>query len=266
MTEMKLFTAVCFSWLKLIPYLFCSNYKSFPPPSSFTVSSLHQILKLFAWEPSFQAQVEDIRGKELKVMKKFAYLTSVSTFIFSCAPAVVSLEKRFKAQVRSQQILLVFAHFCLSCILWQVSLATFAVFVSVSSDNVLTAEKAFTSISLFNILRFPLAMLPMLIASIVQVKKPQYHTHAHISPRWNPIKAVLWHHRQQCLRRGWRSFWEDKIWTVTLCGMTLVSVCWRQCFHISLLRWGAKPSHTVTGTYIAYLSDRSVVFICVPVS
>uniref|UniRef100_M4AG65 Canalicular multispecific organic anion transporter 1-like n=1 Tax=Xiphophorus maculatus TaxID=8083 RepID=M4AG65_XIPMA len=96
-----------------------------------------KILKLFAWEPSFQSQVEDIRGDELKVMKKFAYLTSVSTFIFTCAPALVSL-------------------------------ATFAVFVGVSSNNILTAEKAFTSISLFNILRFPLAMLPMLIASIVQ--------------------------------------------------------------------------------------------------
>uniref|UniRef100_A0A669ERU9 Canalicular multispecific organic anion transporter 1 n=1 Tax=Oreochromis niloticus TaxID=8128 RepID=A0A669ERU9_ORENI len=96
-----------------------------------------KILKLYAWEPSFQKQVEDIRGEELKVMKKFAYLTSVSIFLFSSAPALVSL-------------------------------ATFAVFVSVSKDNVLTAEKAFTSISLFNILRSPLAMLPMLIASIVQ--------------------------------------------------------------------------------------------------
>lgn len=96
-----------------------------------------KILKLYAWEPSFQTQVESIRGEELKVMRKFAYLTSVSTFVFSCAPALVSL-------------------------------ATFAVFVGVSSENVLTAEKAFTSISLFNILRFPLAMLPMLIAAIVQ--------------------------------------------------------------------------------------------------
>ncbi|XP_061766165.1 canalicular multispecific organic anion transporter 1 [Nerophis ophidion] len=96
-----------------------------------------KILKLYAWEPSFQAQVEDIRGQELNIMKKFAYLSSVSIFIFSCAPALVSL-------------------------------ATFAVFVAVSSENVLTAEKAFTSISLFNILRFPLSMLPMLIAGIVQ--------------------------------------------------------------------------------------------------
>uniref|UniRef100_A0A3P9ASD7 Canalicular multispecific organic anion transporter 1 n=1 Tax=Maylandia zebra TaxID=106582 RepID=A0A3P9ASD7_9CICH len=96
-----------------------------------------KILKLYAWEPSFQKQVEDIRGEELKVMKKFAYLQSISILTFRCSPALVSL-------------------------------ATFAVFVSVSSDNVLTAERAFTSIALFNILRAPLAMLPMLIASIVQ--------------------------------------------------------------------------------------------------
>ncbi|KAL3972078.1 ATP-binding cassette, subfamily C (CFTR/MRP), member 2 [Sarotherodon galilaeus] len=96
-----------------------------------------KILKLYAWEPSFQKQVEDIRGEELKVMKKFAYLHSFSLLIFRCSPALVSL-------------------------------ATFAVFVSVSNDNVLTAEKAFTSISLFNILRSPLAMLPMIITSVVQ--------------------------------------------------------------------------------------------------
>ncbi|XP_028844499.1 ATP-binding cassette sub-family C member 2 [Denticeps clupeoides] len=96
-----------------------------------------KILKLFAWEPSFKSQIQEIREEELKVMRKFAYLSSVSTFIFSCAPALVSL-------------------------------ASFAVYVSVSPDNVLDAQKAFTSISLFNILRFPLAMLPMLIASMVQ--------------------------------------------------------------------------------------------------
>uniref|UniRef100_A0A8C8HMP8 ATP-binding cassette, sub-family C (CFTR/MRP), member 2 n=1 Tax=Oncorhynchus tshawytscha TaxID=74940 RepID=A0A8C8HMP8_ONCTS len=97
-----------------------------------------KILKLYAWEPSFQNQVMGIREQELVVMRKFAYLSSVSTFVFSCAPALVSL-------------------------------ATFAVFVAVDSENVLDAGKAFTSISLFNILRFPLAFLPMLIAAMVQI-------------------------------------------------------------------------------------------------
>uniref|UniRef100_A0A674BLT2 ATP binding cassette subfamily C member 2 n=1 Tax=Salmo trutta TaxID=8032 RepID=A0A674BLT2_SALTR len=110
-----------------------------------------KILKLYAWEPSFQNQVMGIREQELVVMRKFAYLSSVSTFIFSCAPALVSL-------------------------------ATFAVFVAVDSENVLDAGKAFTSISLFNILRFPLAFLPMLIAAMVQVgqhTRTHAHTHAH---------------------------------------------------------------------------------------
>ncbi|KAG8535319.1 hypothetical protein GDO81_028830, partial [Engystomops pustulosus] len=45
-----------------------------------------KILKLFAWEPSFEKQVQEIREKELKDMLRFAYLFSVSLFIFTCAP------------------------------------------------------------------------------------------------------------------------------------------------------------------------------------
>lgn len=96
-----------------------------------------KILKLYAWETSFEKQVEVIREKELKNMLRFAYLFSVSLFVFTCAPFLVSV-------------------------------ASFAVFVVQDPLNVLTAERAFTSISLFNILRFPLAMLPMLISNMVQ--------------------------------------------------------------------------------------------------
>ena len=35
-------------------------------------------------------------------------------------------------------------------------------------EEQLTADKAFVALSLFNILRFPLAMLPMLISNLVQ--------------------------------------------------------------------------------------------------
>lgn len=54
-------------------------------------------------------------------------------------------------------------------LLFQVSVVTFSVYVLVDSNNVLDAKKAFTSITLFNILRFPLSMLPMLISSMLQV-------------------------------------------------------------------------------------------------
>ncbi|KAM4702820.1 ATP-binding cassette sub-family C member 2 [Rhinophrynus dorsalis] len=96
-----------------------------------------KILKLYAWEPSFENQVQDIREKEIKNLLHFTYLHSVSLFVFTCAPFLVSV-------------------------------ASFAVYVVVNPRNILNAEKAFTSISLFNILRFPLAMLPMLISNMVQ--------------------------------------------------------------------------------------------------
>lgn len=51
----------------------------------------------------------------------------------------------------------------------QVALSTFAVFVTVDEKNILDAKKAFVSLALFNILRFPLNILPMVISSIVQV-------------------------------------------------------------------------------------------------
>ncbi|KYO26377.1 hypothetical protein Y1Q_0016954 [Alligator mississippiensis] len=96
-----------------------------------------KILKLFAWEPSFERRVGGIRERELKGLLHFTYLQAVSFFIFTCAPFLVSV-------------------------------ASFAVFVLVDESNMLDAQKAFTSISLFNVLRFPLAILPMVISTLVQ--------------------------------------------------------------------------------------------------
>ena len=53
----------------------------------------------------------------------------------------------------------------------QVALVTFATYVLVNLNNPnerLTAEKAFVALSLFNILRFPLSMLPNVISNIVE--------------------------------------------------------------------------------------------------
>ncbi|XP_037256526.1 ATP-binding cassette sub-family C member 2 isoform X2 [Falco biarmicus] len=96
-----------------------------------------KILKLFAWEPSFEKQVSEIRAQELKNLVKFSYLQSISIFVFTCAPFLVSL-------------------------------ASFAVYVLVDENNILDAQKAFTAISLFNVLRFPMAMLPLVLSSLVQ--------------------------------------------------------------------------------------------------
>uniref|UniRef100_A0A673IE20 ATP-binding cassette, sub-family C (CFTR/MRP), member 3 n=1 Tax=Sinocyclocheilus rhinocerous TaxID=307959 RepID=A0A673IE20_9TELE len=89
-----------------------------------------KVLKLYAWEVSFKEKILQIRQKELTVLRKTAYLSALSTMV---------------------------------------ALTTFAVYVTVDEENVLDAEKAFVSLSLFNILRFPLNMLPQVISSIVQV-------------------------------------------------------------------------------------------------
>ncbi|XP_016840841.1 multidrug resistance-associated protein 1 isoform X10 [Nasonia vitripennis] len=96
-----------------------------------------KVLKLYAWEPSFEEQILKIRNKEIKVLKEAAYLNAGTSFIWSCAPFLVSL-------------------------------VSFATFVLIDEKNVLNSEIAFVSLSLFNILRFPLSMLPMMISNVVQ--------------------------------------------------------------------------------------------------
>uniref|UniRef100_A0A8B9RF96 ABC-type glutathione-S-conjugate transporter n=1 Tax=Astyanax mexicanus TaxID=7994 RepID=A0A8B9RF96_ASTMX len=92
-----------------------------------------KVLKLYAWEVSFKEKVLQIRQKELNVLRAKSCLMDIPLEIFP-----------------------------------QVALTTFAVYVSVDKNNVLDADKAFVSLSLFNILRFPLNMLPQVISSLVQ--------------------------------------------------------------------------------------------------
>ncbi|XP_027951988.1 canalicular multispecific organic anion transporter 2-like, partial [Eumetopias jubatus] len=96
-----------------------------------------KVLKLYAWEPSFSEKVEGIREDELQLLRKSAYLQAISTFTWVCTPFLVTL-------------------------------TTLGVYVSVDQNNVLDAEKAFVSVSLFNILKIPLNMLPQLISNLIQ--------------------------------------------------------------------------------------------------
>ncbi|XP_023935367.1 multidrug resistance-associated protein 1 isoform X2 [Bicyclus anynana] len=96
-----------------------------------------KVLKMYAWEPSFEEQILKIRNKEMNVLKQTAYLNSATSFIWSCAPFLVSL-------------------------------MSFGCFVLVNDHEVLDSKRAFVALSLFNILRFPLSMLPNVISNVVQ--------------------------------------------------------------------------------------------------
>ena len=48
------------------------------------------MLKLYAWELSFEKAVLEIREKELAVLRKTAILNAVTSFTWMCAPFLVA--------------------------------------------------------------------------------------------------------------------------------------------------------------------------------
>ena len=95
------------------------------------------MLKLYAWEPSFEDQIQEIRNGEVAALKGAAYLNAFAYFIWTCAPFLVAL-------------------------------SAFAVFVLSDPNNVLDAQTAFVSLTYFNLLKAPLYYLPSLIVYMVQ--------------------------------------------------------------------------------------------------
>lgn len=95
-----------------------------------------KVLKLYAWENSFIANLFGYRNRELRFLNRIVTLDALQTFIWQCSPFTVAL-------------------------------VTFAVYVTASATNILDPGKAFVSISLFNILRSPLTMLPNLVTTLV---------------------------------------------------------------------------------------------------
>lgn len=51
---------------------------------------VEKVLKLYAWEPSFQHTVEQIRDEEIKVLRQAAFLSAGTSFLWTCAPFLVS--------------------------------------------------------------------------------------------------------------------------------------------------------------------------------
>lgn len=97
-----------------------------------------KVLKLYAWEKSMEKMVLEIREKELQVLRKLSYLNAGIIFSFVCAPFLVSI-------------------------------ISFVVYVFLDPENnVLTPEICFVALSLFDILKMPLAMIAMVYAEAVQ--------------------------------------------------------------------------------------------------
>ena len=96
-----------------------------------------KVIKLYGWEPSFIDQVQEIRKKEVKALLKAAWLNSASSFIWTTLPFITLL-------------------------------VSFITYVFMDGGNILTADKAFVTLSYMNTLQFQMNVLPMLIVFLVQ--------------------------------------------------------------------------------------------------
>jgi len=94
-------------------------------------------IKLYAWEEPYQKQISELREVELAQVKAAAYLQSINMILFTAGPILISL-------------------------------AAFGVFAALGEP--LTASVAFPALALFNLLRFPIIMLPMQIMNLINAK------------------------------------------------------------------------------------------------
>ncbi|XP_024046310.1 ABC transporter C family member 2 isoform X2 [Citrus clementina] len=91
-------------------------------------------VKCYAWENSFQSKVQNVRNDELSWFRKAQFLAACNSFILNSIPVLVTV-------------------------------VSFGMFTLLGGD--LTPARAFTSLSLFAVLRFPLFMLPNMITQVV---------------------------------------------------------------------------------------------------
>eukprot|EP01062_Namystynia_karyoxenos_P065882 TRINITY_DN59931_c0_g1_i1.p1 TRINITY_DN59931_c0_g1~~TRINITY_DN59931_c0_g1_i1.p1 ORF type:complete len:1671 (+),score=589.83 TRINITY_DN59931_c0_g1_i1:104-5116(+) len=94
-----------------------------------------KLVKCNAWEPAFAERITEKRNKEVNSLRKYMYTMGCLMVFWGASPLLVSL-------------------------------SAFGVWVA--QGNELDAAKAFTALALFNILRFPLNMLPSTINNIVE--------------------------------------------------------------------------------------------------
>ena len=86
-----------------------------------------KVIKLQAWEEPFQTRILNLRNAEIKQLLRYYVITALSGMMWTFTPSAVAL-------------------------------ATFAVYVLIG--NTLDVASALTALALFDILRFPLAVLP----------------------------------------------------------------------------------------------------------
>jgi ABC-type multidrug transport system fused ATPase/permease subunit len=96
-----------------------------------------KVIKLQAWEKEFQNRILEVRSNELRVFRKYAIAGSIAGVLSTSIPLLVST-------------------------------TTFITYVALG--NSLDVATALTSLALFEVLRFPLFMLPQVINNVIEAR------------------------------------------------------------------------------------------------
>ena len=97
-----------------------------------------KVLKLYAWENPFMKRVKGMRDQEIHVLRKTAKVWATTNLSFSASPFLTSI-------------------------------AVFSAYTSLDPNNILTADKIFITIALFNVMRLPLAFFPWSLMEFVKL-------------------------------------------------------------------------------------------------
>merc|ERR1712032_1743779 len=97
-----------------------------------------KVLKLYAWEKPLMGKVTDSRNDEIKSIKKQALVSAVMWITYAGAPLVVTL-------------------------------TTFMLYVFTDPNHVLTAEKVFGTVAVFNVVRVPMMQFPRFLMEAVKL-------------------------------------------------------------------------------------------------
>ncbi|XP_039282649.1 multidrug resistance-associated protein 1 [Nilaparvata lugens] len=96
-----------------------------------------RVLKFYVWEPSFLKMINELRSREIYYLRKLYYIHITSVFLSTCTPFLMTL-------------------------------VSFSYYV-LEEGNILTAEVAFVSLVLFEMLQLPLSRLPNVILGTIQL-------------------------------------------------------------------------------------------------
>ncbi|KAL8927949.1 MAG: hypothetical protein Q9208_002024 [Pyrenodesmia sp. 3 TL-2023] len=141
-------------------------------------------IKLYSWSTAFMNKLNHVRNnQELHTLRKIGASQAFANFTWSTTP------------------------FLVSC-------STFTVFV-LTRDRPLTTEIVFPALTLFNLLTFPLAMLPMVITSIIEAtvavgRLTDYFTAEELQPQAVVTMDAASHAGDEAVRIRDASFTWDK--------------------------------------------------------